>query len=523
MSEIVGINKVSKNRRIKVMLTVVVVAGALLLIYGSGVIALPLFILSQYNQRSCETVLSMSGVYKSIYPSAIQDQTLIGPVRECAIYTLANQREEKGAWRDAYDTYQVYYGSYPNGLFVSEAREHSAMVLVALAKDQVAGKKYADAVATLNLVIAQHSETVVVAEVPDLTRSLYESWVSDLRASGDFEEATQILTDYKSWVQNNNKNELEAGIQLLLANIYLEWGLSLQHQNQFDEAEIKLDLATATDPESASSSGPAAKVKANEAKFQIDWGDYLLKQEDFTGAITRYKSAISLSEDQEKSNIQDSISNAYAQWALSLSEQEDFLGALRQIDEAQKITVSETMKKLVDDTRGQIYLAFSNSEGEQAQKAMKDASKFLCEEHREPDLPIFGLDSNNVRAQVYGTDQELPGNVNAKTPGEMHYVACITEDTKIVGRESHFLRDIQLYPNLPPVSFNRFFNRVQYFWIVSLREINTGKEYKITTIDGGDPPPIDPNSLIEYMNSPYFFGTKPDIADLANWLLPYLK
>jgi tetratricopeptide (TPR) repeat protein len=465
----------------------------------------------------------MSGVYKSIYPSLIQDQTLIGPVRECAIYTLANQREEKGAWRDAYDTYQVYYGTYPNGLFVSEAREHSAVVLVALAEDQATGKQYADAMAILNLVIAKHSETKVAAEVPDITRSLYESWVSDLRALGNFEKATQILTEYKSWVQNNNKTELESGIQLELADIYLEWGLSLQNQNQFDAARVKLDLAAATDPEPASPSGPAAKVKANEAKFQIEWGDYLLIQKDFTGAITRYKNAISLSEDQEKSNIQDSISKVYAQWALSLSEQEDFLGALRQLDEAQKIAVAESVKKLVDDTREEIYLAFSNSVGEQAQKAMKDASRFLCEEHGEPDLPIFGLDSTNVRAQVYGTDQELPENVNAKTPGEMHYVACITEDTKIVGRESHLLRDVHLYPNLPPVSFNLFFNRVQYFWIVSLREINTGKEYKTTTIDGGDPPPIDPNSLIEHMNSPYFFGTKPDIAGLASWLLPYLK
>jgi hypothetical protein len=156
---------------------------------------------------------------------------------------------------------------------------------------------------------------------------------------------------------------------------------------------------------------------------------------------------------------------------------------------------------------------------------LKDALAIVCKHHIQPRLPIYGLNNDSVLAGLYGIDVELPENIAATTPGSLHYVACVIEDTKVVGAAVHAIGSFYFDPNLPyflvPVNYERH----QYIWTVSLRETETGDEFTTTTLEGGDPPPLPITTQEIYRNAknPLFFGPKPGIADLADWLLTAIK
>jgi hypothetical protein len=121
------------------------------------------------------------------------------------------------------------------------------------------------------------------------------------------------------------------------------------------------------------------------------------------------------------------IATGYLHWAAALITDEDFLGALVLLDLAEAAAAGDEARALVDTARSNLYLAFSQSDGEQAQKAMHDAAKSVCRHHVAPRLPIFGLDAEHVGAVVEGATGELPANIAATTPASLHYVVCIEE------------------------------------------------------------------------------------------------
>jgi hypothetical protein len=61
----------------------------------------------------------------------------------------------------------------------------------------------------------------------------------------------------------------------------------------------------------------------------------------------------------------------------------------------------------------------------------------------------------------------------------------------------------------------------QYVWNVTLRKIDTGKESQTTIIEGGNPTALAVEN-IDFTTYNYF-GPKPDIADLADWILTVME
>jgi hypothetical protein len=104
----------------------------------------------------------------------------------------------------------------------------------------------------------------------------------------------------------------------------------------------------------------------------------------------------------------------------------------------------------------------------------------------------------------------------------LHYVACIEQDTKVVSATTYPISALEFDPSARPGVVNVQYVRSQYFWNVTLREIDTGNEMETTLIEGGDPPPI-PTNFIADIRNPFYFGPKPDIANLADWLLTIIK
>src|SRR5215216_7336694 len=260
---------------------------ALLLIYGAGIILMPVAVLKNYQARDCAGVLSLHKVYANIYPAFVEDISLFPYVKECDSYLSATNAEAKGTARAAYDAYQAYLSAYPNGLYAKGAREHSGMALLSVADAQVDEKQYDAALATLNQIISEYAELPTATEAVKFTPSVYTASGTELREAGNFEQAQRVFNDFQGWAQNNQQNEHFSHAQNELAQTYLKWGLSYLDQKQFENALAKLEQAVAVDPQSQFES--TTQVKASQRQVYIDWGNDLLEQSDFETAIQKFE------------------------------------------------------------------------------------------------------------------------------------------------------------------------------------------------------------------------------------------
>ncbi|HKI54384.1 MAG TPA: hypothetical protein VJ987_09675, partial [Anaerolineales bacterium] len=369
----------------------------------------------------------------------------------------------------------------------------------------------------IKFILENYGDTPTAADAEKLRSDLRMGLGTDLRETGDFAGSEQIFKEINAQAQENNQAEDIRSSQLELAQTYLAWGLDLQSQEKFAEAKAKFDMAISTDPDPFSGSGPAAQAKASQVDLYTQWGNYLIGQKDFANAMDRYETAASLTEDQSKAN--DLIANGYVQWAAELSDEEDFLGALVLLDFAKERSTTDAAKALVDDARSDLYFAFSKSDGSQAQKAIENAVRIACVHHIQPSLPIFGLDVENVRVGVHGTDDQLPESVAATTPASLLFVFCVEENTKLVGTLTLPISTTMFGggPGTVQITYANY----QYIWNVVLREVSTGEEVTAFVIEGEEPAELIPFNIDVTTYS--YFGSKPDIADLVDFIPVFVE
>lgn len=489
----------------------IMVAGVLLilvLVYVGGYFVFPSTIQSAYHEDNCETVLSRANMYAGLFPFATSQEDLFEAVQECAVYTLASMNENEGAWRDAYHTFAVYSESYPNGRFGADVHERTASILMRLAQEQITEKKYIEALQNVDLVMSDFSDTDAASEAEGLKLELYMRWGVDLREAGNYAEAERILQEVHQLAAPGT----DTSSQLELSHTYFAWGSDLGSRKNFVDARMKFDLAAATDPRG----GPSGEIQEGLTNLYTQWGDYLVEQGDYGNAMGQYETAASLTRDSDSAAASEIIANGYLHWSAALSKDEDFLGALVLLDFAKEAAATDEARVLVDAARADLYLAFSQSDGEQAQKAMQDAAKSVCRHHVAPRFPIFGLDAENVGVVVEGAAGELPAKFAATTPASLHYVACIEESTTVVGSTSR-----RLYAT--EAGFRQYlFEQLQYSWAIALRKMDTGDESALTIIEGGDPPQFPATEWDFYVaarsGSTQYFGPIPEFADLVTWL-----
>jgi tetratricopeptide (TPR) repeat protein len=439
----------------------------------------------------------------------MQDKTISTPIEECRQYLSALKTEQEGQWQEAYDAYQAYTASYPNGLYAGDVHEHSAAVLIKIARDQLEQKEYEKALATLNLVISTYSDTSISTEARTLFPSLYTSWGEGLRESGNFEQAQQVFTAFQTWSQNNQDGEVAMDAQGELVKTYLAWQLALQSEKKYEDALSKLDLAGSANPD-------AEEVKKSRSDLFINWGNDFLARNEFSTAIEKFKLATAV---MDAADARDALANGYIQWAADFKAKEDFLGALDELKLAQDAASTDDMKQSVAAAFTETYTAFSSSTGPQARRAMKEALKTICEKKKQPELPIFGLDQDTARYGIYGIDDKLPDDLTAKTPGEMHYVACIDVEERVIASDINYVRFRTPDRNYIPIGF--LLSRVKIFWHVTLQKIVGTEEYASKTFEGGDPPPITEKG--SELGNVTNFGKPPSLDELKQWLLSTLR
>ena len=182
----------------------------------------------------------------------------------------------------------------------------------------------------------------------------------------------------------------------------------------------------------AGSLDPASEAIERKQNLYIDWGNDLLERSEFPVAIEKFELAVSQMGDQSGDVARDTLANGHLQWATDLPAAEDFLGAFERLQTAKETAATDDMKKSGDTALDETYPAFSNSTGPQARQTMRDILKTICEDKDVAEMPIFCLDEDSIRFGIYGVEDKLPENLAAKTPGEMHYIACILPENEIV-------------------------------------------------------------------------------------------
>ena len=189
---------------------------------------------------------------------------------------------------------------------------------------------------------------------------------------------------------------------------------------------------------------------------------------------------------------------------------------------------TDTMKTSVDKALSEIYLAFANSDGDQAKQVMKAAMKAACEDGKKPDLPIFGLSEDKTHIGVYGVDVALPENMQAQTPAEMHAIACIVEVQNTIDSKIH-IKSVQ-YPGGNYVWVFKFQNRyyvgiretrIRLDWNIRLLSISTLDEISETSLAGGMPAPFSKDASA--VGSGVLYGKPPQIDLVLQWLSSALK
>ena len=521
MSESLQENPSSHHRRSKWFLIVVILAVIVLplLGYAGGYFILPGMVESAYQSGDCEMVLSRDALYRRLYPVTAGYKNNSNFVTECAVYSLASSNEDAGKWRDSFNAFRVYSDAYPQGFFAIDSHEHGAVVLMELIKEEMSQNKFTDAVGDINFLLKEYGDTSVADDAEKLKADILMAFGLDLRESGDFAGAEQIFKEINVWAQDKNDAEIVRSSQLELARTYLSWGQAFLSQEKFAEANVKFDIAASTDPDTSSASGPSAQANAVRVGLYSQWGDYLVAQKDFANAMKLYETAGMLLEKDDPVAAKDIVAEGYVQWATEAYSEEDFLGALVLLDLAQAKSEAAITKRLVDDTRANLYLAFSNSDGEQAKQAMEDAVRIVCEHHTQPSLPIFGKDEENKLAGIYSVEDQLPESVVATTPASLHFAACIDEDTKLVGTLTLPISTTQF--GGPPGVVQITYANYQYVWNLVLRYVDTGEEMLSTVIEGVPPADLIPFNIDITTFS--YFGARPNIEDLANLIADVAK
>lgn len=488
---------------------VAVVAG----IYVAGNVGISSAIRSNYQSKNCEQVFALADFYTKAYPAVVGDKDVPNMLLECSSYTLAIQAENEKNWQNAYKAYQAYKQTYPKGLFTHNADDGSAKALVGWAKEQLSAGQATNALANLDLVLKDFATTSAVDEANKLTYETYVSLAANQRDSGDFVTAEATLNKLIGWATNYKKNDYVTSAKGELEQTYVSWALSFQKAQKFEDAQAKLELAASITSNTS---------KKNMVQLHTEWATQLVSENHLDDAIAHYQTALSLADQKDQPVIQDQVVNIHLKLAENLSNQEDFLNALKEIEQAKTLAGTDEIKKTIETVQNKIYQAFSQSSGEQARTAMLAAAQKICL-HQQPELPIFGLDTDKIQAYLFVNTEErkLNDGVRATTPASMRYVGCVVESTKTKTMKNSVTRMSGRHPGTVPGS-NYTIEFVTIYWNIQLYNIKTGNKIASQVFVGGSPA-----SSIMYDNNAFdditVAGTEPNLGTISAWIKNYLK
>jgi tetratricopeptide (TPR) repeat protein len=406
-----------------------------------------------FAQQKCEAVVQYR-YFVSLYPQGIFSSTFTGydQYTECTFKVNVEQAVELENWETVVTLSQGYLAAYPNGVFAAGMNEQTVGALSTWAKELIAGQNYGSGI--------------------DKLQQLIEMYPADPTAESAREEILQT---------------------------YLAWEKELAEAQNYAEAEQKLKSALAY---FESDSARASKIKEELVNVYINWGDMQVEIGNIDNAIKNYQQAAEIS--QSGTDVNLLIAKAYLKQAIGIADKNDFNRALAKVQEVADTAQAENIKAEANATREKILAAYAASNSLEATEQITAAISMVCEGKR-PELPIFGLDNKNIRfGLITLIPIQLPKDLAAETPGQLHYVACAVEKEKQI--------------QSCPYDGGHTLYRLRYEWEITLYDVATGEVFTTQTIKGSNPPECKQTELFAVgMTYRKAYGSKPTLDQVAAW------
>jgi tetratricopeptide (TPR) repeat protein len=496
----------------KLFIIIPVITLALLVIglYLAGLFSLPTTIETAYQGQDCLKVQSSYDLATRFYSGIVKDHPEFTDYSaECGSYLDAQSKDENQDWEAAYNAYRSYENTYPSGIKVDEAHERQANALVSWARQQADQKLYQEAIDHAKAVLADYGDTPSARDAEKLIADTYVTWAGEKRSGGDFGGAETLHNEFAAWAKENSKAEYIQLASQELARTLLEWGTNLAGKQEFTPAEVYLQRAIETAPDTEAGKEIATQAGVAMSKLHTDWGTSLLAKKDYENAAKHFEQASQSAANNEKASISELLTGVYVKWAEDLTDQKNFGEALEKIDRALETATTDAGKKAAEDAQQKTYTAFSNADNLEAREAMDSAAKILCE-GKKADLPIFGIDPDKVGAYLYpGQNVSFSDDIQATTPGSMHYVACIVDVKNVLVKVSEYSG---------PQNRTVYLIEYKIMWKMALIEADSGEIVSENTFVGENPKVTDTN--VYHYNPGYnaISGPIPSIAEIIAWI-----
>ena len=241
-------------------------------------------------------------------------------------------------------------------------------------------------------------------------------------------------------------------------------------------------------------------------RLYLDWGNDEVNNAEFNHALELFNTAEQLGGPALQADIDAARAHCQMAWAQDLSDNQEFNASLDHVDLALEVDAGEALDTEIEDLRTEILQAFSRSSGTEARKLMTQTAKTLCTSYKTADLPIIGINPDEVR--IFSADLSLPSKINATNPGNMHFVACIT-DNKVTIQTCAYQQGHTLY-------------RQRIDRMIRLIDAATGKLYSSTNFSGSSPEVCQSMEMF-YGTTKYKTGAPPADALFISWLSQFAK
>lgn len=497
------------------------------LLLGGKYILMPLTTTS-YQKKDCAGVERYSNILIKMYPGESFPSQL-NAFNECSIYTQAVQQEQEKDWGAAHSNYQTYVQQYPTGILITEVREHDALVLLELVKEQVAQKQYELALKNLIYIRETYQDVPYATDAATMEPEVILTWGQELRNIGDFTAAETKFKELDVWARANVSQEYVTLSKRELAQTYFESGQALQSKEDYSQAIDLFNRAIESDPDPQAQESITTKSNAAIRGVHLAWGNSLAEKENYTAAMDHYQTYIDLSDVIAKPEAKDLVAGIYLKLSEKARNAGDFHDSLKKIKLAEENAGTDSFKADIETAQTDTFMAFANYEGGQAEQAMRDIGKQVCEKNKTYEYPIFGIDSAKKLFGLFGIETKLPAEATAKTPGAMHYIACIEIKIEAIQtKEFPILYNGYLFYNKELGIFGQMV-REKYSWIITVRQTDTAEVVAKKTFVGGEPPAlpaITRGNVIDILSGgtyQRYRGDDPNMAEVVAWLLSLVK
>lgn len=172
--------------------------------------------------------------------------------KECADLNQAALASQEGDLAKAIERYEDFLNEYPQSTLVPIARQGAAQAYASWASQLRETGEYEEAIAKLGALAEAYSDTEAGAQAEEMAADTYQAWAEKLKAEGDYqaavEKAETLLKEYP-------RTSSGADAMEWVSQTYAQWANQLIEGGEYAEALRKHQILLDSYPDSAAASG----------------------------------------------------------------------------------------------------------------------------------------------------------------------------------------------------------------------------------------------------------------------------